>query len=80
MRNKREIYASKLPNRARLIYFYLCDRADREGRSFPSLKRIGKDLNISVSTVRRGLADLEQAGYIIKKERHRENGVMSSNL
>lgn len=80
MRNKREIYDSGIPHRAVLVYFYLWDRADKEGKSFPSLKRIAKDLHLSVSTVRRGLADLEQAGYILKEKRLRENGGRSSNL
>lgn len=80
MRNKREIYASALPNRAILIYLYLWDRADKEGRSFPSLKRTAQDLSLSVSTVRRAVEDLVNSGYIKKEERVRENGGRSSNL
>jgi len=80
VRNKREIYDSNISHRALSIYLYLWDRANKNGQSFPSLSRIGTDLNLSVSTVRRGLKDLEEMGYIKKNRRHRLNGGRSSNL
>lgn len=80
MRNKREIYDATLPNRAILIYFYLWDRTDKEGRSFPSLKRTAQDLSLSVSTVRWAMDDLEKKGFIKKEKRMRDNGGQSSNL
>jgi len=80
MRKKREIYEKDLPTRAVTVYLYLYDRADREGKCFPSRQRIAADLNMSLSTVRRAINDLEKAGYIRKEKRMRENGGRSSNL
>ena len=80
MRKKREIYEKDLSTRAVTVYLYLYDRADREGKCFPSRQRIASDLNMSLSTVRRAINDLEKAGYIRKEKRMRENGGRSSNL
>ena len=41
--------------------------------------RTGRELNLSKSTVKRALADLEKAGRIRKECRKRENGGTSSN-
>ena len=79
MRIKRNIYAQKLPSRAKAVYIYLCDRADAEGMCFPGHKTIAADLGISVSTVKRAIADLEQAGCMEKTARfHRRNGRRSN--
>lgn len=79
MFNKREIYKSGLPNRAISVYMYLCDRADKNGMSFPAVSRIASDLNLSINTVKRAIKDLEKGGYITKNPRFRENGGKSSN-
>lgn len=79
MLNKRKIYNNNLPHRAVSVYMYLCDRADRDGLCFPSIKRIAVDLNLSVSTVKRAINDLELSGYITKENRYRKNGGKSSN-
>lgn len=73
------IYKSDLPHRARLVYLYLEQRANRDGICWPSQKRIAKDLGISVSTVKRAIADLEKRKYISSRVRHRKNGSWSSN-
>ena len=80
MRRKREIYDAGLPARAKTVYAYLWDRANKEGQCFPSHKRIALDLSISVNTVKRALEDLEKGGYIEKEPRFRESGGKSSNL
>ncbi|WP_317856064.1 helix-turn-helix domain-containing protein [Chakrabartyella piscis] len=81
MRNDRKIYEEvELSNRAKQVYLYLCDRADAEGHSFPSQKRIAKDLSISVRTVQRAIKDLEKSGHLQKEDRFRENGGRSSCL
>lgn len=80
MRNKREIYDTNLPGRTIAVFLYLHDRADREGKCFPSHKRIAMDLSISVSTVKRALNDLEKEGYIKQRNRFRDTGGQSSNL
>ena len=75
------IYAdTELSHRARTIYMYLRDRADAEGKCWPGVKRIASDLHLSRRTAQRALADLEQAGYIRRDERFRENGSRTSNL
>ena len=75
------IYADEeLSHRARTVYMYLRDRADAEGKCWPGVKRIASDLHLSRRTAQRALADLEQAGYIRRDERFRENGSRTSNL
>ena len=75
------IYADEeLGHRARAVYMYLRDRADAEGKCWPGVKRIASDLHLSRRTAQRALADLEQAGYIRRDERFRENGSRTSNL
>ncbi len=75
------IYADdRLPHRAKAVYMYLKDRSDREGRCWPGVKTIAKDLRLSTSTVKRAVADLVDHGYLEKENRYRENGGQSSNL
>lgn len=79
MLNKKQIYAAELPHRAVTVYMYLCDRADKNGMCFPAVSRIAVDLSLSATTVKRAISDLEQGGYITKKNRYRANGGKSSN-
>ena len=75
------IYADHLlPPRAVSVYMYLKDRAGSAGSCWPEIKTIAKDMNLSRSTVKRALADLEQHGYITKSPRYRPNGSNTSNL
>lgn len=74
------IYKTELPHRARAVYMYLKDRADKEGQCWPGIKTIARELSLSRSTVKRALADLEQAGLLRRELRYRENGSKSSNL
>ena len=80
MREKRKIYRSTLSPKAGYVYQYLYDRADKDGRSFPSLLRIAKDLNVSKNTVIRAVKELENEKYITRENRYRKNGGRSSNL
>ena len=77
---KRGIYGLKLPHRAVAVYMYLCDRAGKDGGSFPSHKTISGDLRLSVSTVKRALNDLLEAGCIEKQPRYRQRHGQTSNL
>ncbi|WP_343246990.1 helix-turn-helix domain-containing protein [Diplocloster hominis] len=77
---KREIYEMDLPHRAITIYMYLRDRADKQGRCFPSVHTIANDLKLSTRTVIRGIGDLEKSGVIKKENRFRFNGGKSSNM
>lgn len=80
MNGFRNIYASDLSHRARAVYMYLKDRADKDGKCWPAIKTIAKELNLSRSTVKRALDDLCQAGLLTKETRWRENGGLTSNL
>lgn len=74
------IYSSELPHRARAVYMYLSDRSDKEGKCYPAIGTIARDLKLSRSTVKRAIADLETSGYLRKEQRWRENGGKSSNM
>ena len=74
------VYIFDLNHRAKAVYMYLKDHADKNGRCWPGIKTIAKDLELSSSTVRRALDDLDKAGLVSKTHRWRENGSYSSNL
>jgi DNA-binding transcriptional MocR family regulator len=75
-----EIYSDgNLPQRAKLVYFYLRDRMGGKGVAWPSIRRISFDTSLSRSTVKRAIADLANAGYIRKETAHRQNGSCTSN-
>ncbi len=80
MLNNREIYAMNLPHRAVSVYMYLRDRADKDGRCYPSVRTIASDLSISPRTVQRAVRDLEKAGMVRCEERVRVNGGRSSTI
>lgn len=77
---ERTIYKSGLPHRDIAVYLYLRDRANKEGTCYPAIGTIARELNLSVSTVKRAIDDLERDGYIQKEQRWRENGGRSSLL
>ena len=80
MTNFRNIYSSDLSHRARSVYMYLKDRADKDDKCWPAIKTIAKELGLSSSTVKRALDELCQAGLLTKESRWRENGGRTSNL
>ena len=75
------IYADQeLSHRAKTVYMYLKDRSNAQGKCWPGIKTIARELNLSRSTVKRAIADLTEHGYLKKESRFRENGSSSSNL
>lgn len=74
------VYATDLPHRAISVYMYLRDRADKEGKCFPSIRTIGRELGLSRSSVQRSLKDLEHSGFLTREPRFRENGSNTSNM
>jgi DNA-binding GntR family transcriptional regulator len=72
------IYSSNLPSRAISVYMYLTHRANSDGQCWPSERRIGRDLSMSKSTVRRALDDLKRAGYIKTEQTYRKTGANST--
>ena len=75
-----KVYQSGLSHRARAVYMYLKDHADSDGTCWPGIRTIAAELGLSVSTVKRALADLCREGMVTKERRWRENGSLSSNL
>ena len=77
---KKKAYSSNLKNRALQVLLYLIDRSNKEGTCFPAIPTIARELHISVSTVKRALGELVEAGFVIKESRFRINKGQSSNL
>ena len=76
------IYAAspeELPHRARAVYMYLKDRSGKGWDCWPAVNTIAADLQLSRSTIKRALHDLESAGLVQKEARYRENGSHTSN-
>ena len=74
------LYQSDLSHRARAVYMYLKDRSDQDGKCWPAIQTISRDLNLSRSTVKRALNELYRAELLTKETRWRENGGLTSNL
>lgn len=78
---KKQAYASNLKSRALSVLIYLIDRSNKDLTCFPAIPTMAEQLHISVSTVKRALKELAEAGYIQKEARFRErNRGQSSNL
>lgn len=78
---KQQAYASNLKSRALSVLIYLIDRSNKDLTCFPAIPTMAEQLHISVSTVKRALKELIDAGYIRKEVRFREkNRGQSSNL
>ncbi len=74
-------YASNLKSRALSVLIYLIDRSNQELTCFPAIPTMAEQLHISISTVKRALRQLVDAGYISKEARFRKkNRGQSSNL
>ena len=58
MADHRFLYAIGLRDRAIHVYFYLEDRANKEGICWPSIPTMARELKRSESTIRRALHDL----------------------
>ena len=78
MADHRFLYAMGLRDRAIHVYFYLEDRANKDGICWPSIPTMARELKRSESTIRRALHDLRGKGLITSKQRFRKNGAKSS--
>lgn len=78
----RGAFQSDLKPRARLVLNCLILHSNQEGACFPSIRTIAAECGYGVSTVKRALGDLLEAGYIEKEARfdERKRGGQSSNL
>ena len=79
MTDLKNLYQSELPSRAIAVYLYLRGRANKEGVCWPAIPTMARELKMSESTVRRGVRDLEKAGFLMVEERFRWNKADSSN-
>ncbi len=78
---KRQAYDSTLKSRALSVLLYLIDRSNKELTCFPAIPTMAEQLHISVSTVKRALHELMEAGYVKKEFRFREKSRgQTSNL
>ena len=75
-------FHSALKPRARLVLNCLIMHANKDGECFPSIKTIAAECGYGVSTVKRALNDLCEAGYLQKQARfdERKKGGQTSNL
>ena len=62
------------------ILCYLLMRAGNQDVCYPSLNTISKDIDISLSTVKRAIPELVDKGYLKKINRKKANGAATSNL
>lgn len=60
---KQRAYQSNLKSRALQVLLYLIDRSNKEQTCFPAVPTIGKELHISISTVKRAMKELVDAGH-----------------
>ncbi|MEG2013648.1 MAG: helix-turn-helix domain-containing protein, partial [Anaerovoracaceae bacterium] len=67
-------------SRAVAVYMYLKGRSDKDGKRYPAIGTIARELSLSRSTVKRAIEDLEHGGWLTKEQRWREKGGKSSNL
>lgn len=76
------VFGSDLKPRARLVLQCLIYHANKNGFCFPSIKTIAAECGYGLSTIKRALNDLCEAGYIEKTARfdERKNGGQTSNL
>lgn len=70
----------RLPSRAKAVYLYLRSRANKDGVCWPAIGTIARELNLSRSTVKRALRDLEELDYVENYKRFRRNGGSTSNF
>lgn len=78
---KKQAYESDLKSRALSVLIYLIDRSNQDLTCFPAIPTMAAQLHISVSTVKRALHELVQAGFIKKDSRFRDkNRGQTSNL
>lgn len=74
------IYAAGLKMSTISIFLYLERRADKDGKCFPSIRRIASDLSVSTRTVQKAIRELEKNGFVKVEERYRENKGNTSNM
>lgn len=73
-------YQSHLKSRTIHVLLYLIDRANKELTCFPTVPTIGKELHISVSTVKHAMRELVKIRYVAKENRFREGNKKGTDI
>lgn len=76
----RRIYDLGMTHKAVAVYCYLCNRADKNGECYPSVRLISKDLSLSKSSVFRAFNELERNGLLQRLPRYHPSGARRSTL
>lgn len=58
----------EMAHRVVAVFMYLCDRANKDGKCYPAIGTIARELRLSRSTVKRAIADLEKRGRLRKEQ------------
>lgn len=61
---KQKAYQSSLKSRALSVLIYLIDRSNKDLTCFPAIPTMAEQLHVSISTVKRALHELVDAGFI----------------
>ena len=69
-----------LSHRAVVVYYYLCERVNKEGECWPAVPTIAREIKLSEKTVRRAILDLCKAKVLETEQRYRTKGGKSSLL
>lgn len=76
----RRIYDLGLSHKAVAVYCYLCNRADKNGECYPSVRRISEDLSLAKATIFRAFNELEENGLLERFPRYHPQGGRRSSL
>ena len=79
MTHPKKLCQSDPHTRAIAVYLSLRRRANKEGFCWPAIPTMARERKMSESTVRRGVRDLQKAGFVTVEERFRWNHADSSN-
>ena len=74
------IFDTPVSGNAKLVYAYLCKCADADGKSYPAHKAISAAAGIGVTTVKKVLTELENAGLITVQEQSRPDRGRRANI
>lgn len=75
-----KVYRMDLPHRAVAVYWYLYERANKEGECWPAVPTIAREIKLSEATVRRAIRDLKKEELLKTEQRYRTKGGKSSLL
>lgn len=74
------IFDMDLSIQAKMLYIYLCRRADSESQSFPSKATIMNHCSMGRTSAGNALRELEKEKLLVREYRYRENNSQTSNI